>query len=281
MHRFFTLADIRCRVDRVRTFEHYDQLFSQPDEAAHGFAVVDVTLQNPLARSRRLPTYLISFSTVDGERFGGRYELDDLGPYVGNYPTATLNDASFAELGPGRTLHAFFIVLNWPRVPLARLFFDVTIGVDLARTQVDLTIPNWTPDLLRIGQNTRLADVDVRLDEVRSVAKRDGNPVFRHRTNQDPYAGYFLIKATMHNPSRTERRAVPHLFPAFQIMENGDTNRHNVFGPFTGANFVAATTDLKPDETLTVSYLVTDWLYQEDIIGMTLDAEMSIPLLGS
>lgn len=276
LHRFVTLADFQCRVDRIRAYRTPDPLFADSEDSAQGFAVVDVTIRNMHASAQTLPTYTMSFVDADGDMFGGKYETNVLGPYERAYPATELKDAP-PLFGPQESRHAWYVVLGWPFKPLTQLILNASVGIDLDGTNVDLRLPDYTPGLLRTGRFTSIADVEVRLDSVTSVAKAGDSDILKHLKNQDKLNGYFTIAATIRNAG-SARAALPNLFPMFQVMEDGNTTRGDVNGPFEGTSFDRPPDQLNPGQTMAVTYFVSNWLYQEDVIGMTLDAMVRFPL---
>jgi hypothetical protein len=276
LHRFVTLADFQCRVDRIRAFRAADPLFAATSEPAQGFAVVDMTLRNMHNSAQKLPTYTMSFVDSDGDMFGGKYEASLLGPYEGAYPANELKDAR-PLFGPQESRRVWYVVLGWPFKPLTQLVLDASVGIDLDGTNVDLRLPDYTPGLLRTGRFTSMADMEIRLDSITSVAKAGDSEILKYLKNQDKLNGYFAVAATIRNPSNV-RAAMPNLFPMFQVMEDGNTTRDDVYGPFEGPGFDRAPDQLNPGQTMAVTYFVSNWLYQEDVIGMTLDAVVRFPL---
>ncbi|MBC5804638.1 MAG: hypothetical protein DLM53_06200 [Candidatus Eremiobacter antarcticus] len=276
LHRFVTLADFQCRVDRIRAYRILDPLFADSEDSTKGFAVVDVTFRNMHNSAAKLPTYTMSFADSDGDMFGGQYETSVLGPYEGDYPVNELKDAR-PLFGPHESRHVWYVVLGWPFKPLTQLILNASVGIDLDGTNVDLRLPDYTPGLLRTGRFTSIADVEVRLDSVTSVAKAGESDMLKQLKNQDKLNGYFTVAATIRNPN-SARAAMPNLFPLFQVMEDGNTTRNDVNGPFEGTSFDRAPDQLNPGQTMEVTYFVSNWLYQEDVIGMTLDAVVRFPL---
>jgi len=267
--RFIVTADTAIRIDRIVSVAHADAFLPAGEKADDGYIIVWATMRNFANLRVSPPTYLFSFDLTDGRSFGGRYETDVLGPYSASGQLRALDDAP-NTLAAHESRAVRYVVLNWPKTPIAAMSVHTSIGVNVRGARVGQMLPDYTASDVPLGKYFPLGDVQLRIDQLTSHRSAQRDPILRHASNQDRVNGYFVMTASLRNPFSGRTVRVPAYSPSLDFNDSAGT-QSQAFGPYGQDGRKPAIAALGPGAYATVSWLITNWVDEAPVVRLSIN----------